>query len=305
MITGISRFTKGEFNQDALDEVYNKGKELYKDPIAPPSSGIIENSLDLIYEDMNGYNIGYVSNMPGWGEYGTGQLWGPVKGSVSNTNWDTLNIWIEIEAAQEETNFNEVVGCGLDANKATNTRIEIAYIKGYRLDNGVWSKFGEIYPTVANRVGDYHPKASTNPMEFNRDCGLDEQDTGLTHQSLITNELRNEADGNISVKPEYYYRWHSWLPRVKTGRGMDHIYGVTFLRLVVEDTNEPDDRHLANYVAHISSDKSVWSPSAYVSDIGISRYKKVTNDWQPFNFTTDMTQAELEANPPPFPTTPY
>ncbi len=304
MVTGISRFKKGEFNQDALDEVWNKGKELYKDTVAPPSSGIIENNTDLIWEDMTGQNTGFVSNMQAAGVYGTGQFWGPVVRNVSGTNWDTVNIWVEIEAGQKDTTINTAKGCALDANQSSNTRIEIAFIRGYQLKNGTWSKFADVSPTISNPVGEYHPAQSTNPMKFDRGCGLDEQNTGLEHHDIIENELRNEASGNISVKPEYYYRWHSWAPRKQTGNTMDALYGVAFMRLIVEDTNEVDDRHLANYVAHVSSDKSVWSPYAYVGDLGMSRYKKITNDWQPFNFMTETTKEELEANPPPFPTTP-
>ena len=78
------------------------------------------------------------------------------------------------------------------------------------------------------------------------------------------------------------------------------VFVQLYLRLAVQNPNLPDDRHLANYVAHIGSD---YKNSSYITlgDVGISRFKKITNDWQPFNLITGgISKAELEANPPPF-----
>jgi hypothetical protein len=71
------------------------------------------------------------------------------------------------------------------------------------------------------------------------------------------------------------------------------------MRLIKDDPNGVDDRDSARYVAHIGVDAR--NPDGSLAgDIGISRWRMITKDWQPINFLTGgITKAELEANPPP------
>ncbi len=264
-------------------------------PVSPPSvGGIIQNSSALIYQDMYGQNVGWVSNMPGYGAPGTGQLFGPVPRSIGTlrSGYDTLNAWIEIEAGQAGQS-----ACSVTNNRATNTRVEIGYIRGYVLRGNTWTKYTESKNTYFGSGGDgaYHPHSSGNLQGFDRACGLDEQNTGLSHHSLVTSKLRKEPSGFLSVKPEYYYRWHAWAPRVKVApvSNIDGLYVNVYLRLIVDDPTKPDDRDKANYVAHIGADRSwlVRQPNGmvYVSGTALSRYKRITSDWQPFSMTIGFT----------------
>ncbi len=73
------------------------------------------------------------------------------------------------------------------------------------------------------------------------------------------------------------------------------------MRLVVDDPSKKKDIDLARYVVHVGSDIKEPDGKTKQGDIGISKHKRVTKDWQPFNFITGgITKAELLANPPPF-----
>ncbi len=307
MITGISRFTKGEFNQAALDEVYSKGKELYKDPIAPPSSGIIENTTQFMWDDMNEPNTGWVSAMPS----SFGQFQGPVKKDINNMPfYNSLNIWVEIEAAGDGS------GCSLDMNQSVNTRVEFGWTKGYILTkNNQWIMFGESqnYTQPQGEGSQYPIPTGAGTYHGIRSC-----------PSSITDIIKEQIDNNYptagfeeiessgfkSVKPQSYFRYHGWAKPAIAINDADIIgvHGQCYLRLIKDDPNGVDDRHLANFVVHISSDiRNLNLEDSYIGDIGISRYKTITNDWEAINFlslSSSMTEAQFLANPPPVSTTP-
>ena len=78
-----------------------------------------------------------------------------------------------------------------------------------------------------------------------------------------------------------------------------------YARLVKLDPNGVDDRHLARYVIHMGSDNKRPGDWMTLGDIGISRTKRVTNDWQAFNFLSGgISKTELEASNPPIQMTP-
>lgn len=251
-------------------------------------SGVIPNSLDLIWADMHEANTGWVSNM----QSAYLQFQGPDFRNVNDATYDTHNIWIEVEAAGDGSS------CSTDINKATNTRVEIGWTRGYMLKNGTWSKFTE----AKQQIGAAHP---TTNMNFpSRGCGATfENIINANREYMSTNISRTEPSGFRSVKPQHYFRWHGWAPRVDVSP-VTAVYGVVYVRLIVDNPNLPDDRHLANYVAHIGSDRQILSPASYVAGTGISRYKRITNDWQPLNFLTEMSRADFESNPPPLISTP-
>ena len=82
--------------------------------------------------------------------------------------------------------------------------------------------------------------------------------------------------------------------------GLKAVFVQQYARLVLDDPNGVDDRHLARYVMHVASDRKAASGQTTSGALGISRFKRITNDWQPFNMITSMSREELEANPPPF-----
>jgi hypothetical protein len=254
------------------------------EPTTPPTttdpvsiSGVIPNSVDQIWADMNEPNTGWVSNMPsGWGQFQGAVIRDP----SARSDWDNLNIWLEIEAAGDGSN------CSTDINRAKNTRVEFGWTRGYilRKSTNKWEKFTE----SKIQIGAAH---GSNAV-FQRPCTNTYGDsTGLA---------QIEDSGFRSIYPKGYWRWHGWAPQqsITNPRDVKAIYGECYVRLIKDDPNGPDDRDLANFVAHLSSDFR--TATTYAGDAGLSRYKKVTKDWVAINFLTKMTKAELEANPPPF-----
>ncbi len=309
MITGISRFTKGEFSQDALDEVWNKGRELYKDPIPiiPPSSGIVLLTTDAMWADMYEENTGWVSNM----KSSIGQFDGPSDNDnigIHTDNFDSVNIWLEIEEA------GTGAGCSERISQSSNTMVEIGYIRQYLLQSGTWRIGMEVKNTQNPDKGGNHPHAS-NAMD--RGCGLDESTPDIPkpfeHFDLMETEygVRTNNTGFVEYMPDYYYRYHCWNSgglRPDSGASLDGVLGCCFVRLVLKDPDGVDDRHLANFVGHLGSD--IRNEGSYIGDIGINRYKKITNDWVAMNFFSFKDNikpanfAEFEALNPPISTTP-
>ncbi len=88
---------------------------------------------------------------------------------------------------------------------------------------------------------------------------------------------------------------------------------MQFTRLVQIDMSQPNDFHLAKFITHVSSDmknaQGQWCEGCPGCGLGgSSNYKLVpeNGDWMPNNYLIGMyDRAALEANPPPFPTTPY
>jgi len=268
-------------------------------PTNPVSTnGIIPNSVDQIWADMNEPNTGWVSNMPS----GFGQFKGPTLRTITALpSFDYANLWIEVEAAGDGS------GCSIDINKAVNTRVEIGTIRMYTMRNNVWTLMSDTKNVKLENSGAGAPHPHPN-VAMSRGCGLDEYDVNqnFEHYTLITSEygFRTNANGYIEWRPQYYYRWHAWDKggNVTPLDTLQAIFGTVYLRLVVDDPNKPDDRNLANYVGHVSSDARSNNGTTYIGDLGISRYKKITNDWQPFNFyvyKNKPSKTEIAQNPPP------
>lgn len=279
------------------DKTLNRGTIPEADkPQAETIPGIIPNSIDLIYADMNEPNTGWVSNMKA-----VGQFTGPVYKDLTDSGklYNKLNIWYEVEAAGNGK------GCSPDINRATNTRVEVGSVRGFLLRNNVWKEFTSVKSTYAAGTGGVHP----HPRSYTRGCKLSEQEVAPLWEHYPYNGMAKNisSSGFTAVKPKYYYRWHAWASKkdVSPINTLQAVYGIVYMRLIVDDPTKPDDRHLAKYVAHLSSDRRLDNPPPGVpppGDIGMSRYKLITNDWQPINFysfQSEPTKAELEANPPP------
>ena len=152
-----------------------------------------------------------------------------------------------------------------------------------------------------------------NLMRSTRDCcqdvffdarlaHVDEMDPAQ-HPNRTTELLRPEPNGHASVKPRYYLRFHGYgLTQFgNTPIPVKAIHVQLYARLILEDPSLPDDRHLARYLMHVASDckqsNGVTCPSGHVT---MSKFKRVTNDWQPFNAITVIDRSAFEANPSPF-----
>ncbi len=310
MVTGISRFTKGEFSQDALDEVYNKGKELYKDPIAPPSSGIIINTVDLMVDDMYGDNTGWVSNMPS----SYGQFPGPVRKDFHDKTFGKMLIWLEVEEAGTGSS------CSQGISNSTNTAVEVGYIRSFKKENDVWSQHialqnmntngtGSQYQVNGRWDGRYcHPTNGIVPGRNDKDRQDDLWDNPERRPSNFPFEPSiinpTTSSGYLSVAPARFYRFHGWTNSSFIDQSaLQCYYGMAYIRLILIDPEGEDDRHLANFVCHISSDVRT-DDNDYIGDIGMSRYRKVTNDWACINFFSGLSESEFRSNPPPIITIP-
>ncbi len=313
MITGISRFTKGEFNQVALDEVYNKGKELYKDTVVPPSSGLIENSLSTIWDDMHEVSSGYpAAETKGRDQYIEGHCQVDLNTQVPGAA--KINAWYELlEGTDKETNAPvSLKGCQLTGLYSTNTMVEISRMSLYWMDtSNVWHKMSDKGRELTTPT---HPQEGSY-MDNQRGCNIDSVQAIRTANKGYSTNKGKPSETTYNLYPKNYYWTHG---AIGTSYPYNRdtikaVYAGQYARVVLIDPTGADDRHSSNFVLHVSSDiKSATGTMVPGYEMwgvgGISKYKKLpTNgDWMPINFLDGFaTFSEVEANPPPFMTNPY
>ena len=278
------------------------------DVVTPPvttvpsgQSVILPNSVDLIWEDMHGKPIGYpVATHGGYPQYQGSNI-----KNVATMDVPKFNQWTEVEEEGDTANPfpDSGGGCLKTINKATNTRVELGAYRGWWLDkNNVWHDMGSRYGIHGTIV----PR-STSVYGGIRSCEQDYfKQIRAAHMSEMTppsSLIRDEAGGFTSAKPNWYFRWHGFgvTTQPTTSTSVKAVFVQVYARLIVDDPSKPDDRHLARYLLHVASDhKTIDGLTTLTGDLGISRYKRVTNDWQPYNMMTYITREELDKNPPPF-----
>ena len=263
---------------------------------------IIDNSVDIIWADMTSPNTGYTSNMPkGYGQFEGHQLVDINKRQVASIN--RQNVWFEIESAGDGGD------CSSDMNRATNTLVEIGWARLYFLMNDdSWVLVSETKDQIKGGNGGRHPNTNSNFSWESERCNSQTKEFYNIQKSQPGTVVMTRKVGQFTTaEPNNYYRYHAWASRVPIDLSrVKGVFGQVYMRLIVKNPNLPDDRHLADYVAHIGSDSSNTNDSyQYKGGNGISRYKKITNNWQPINFLSGaFTKAKLETNPPPFTSTP-
>ncbi len=339
MITGISRYKKGKFNQSVLDEVYDLAKVKYVDPTPPPSSGIIRNSVNLIWEDMTTpanvsppCTAAQFAKGPAWKK---GDITPPSKGGtgiIRNPNdpsdgynpgppaiitrcneWRKCNVWYEVE----EDAGQPVKWCAPTINKAVNSQVELGGLTGAWLDyNGVWHV---LYDNYKNISGGRWPKEKMN-YPPTRGCTVEAYQVyeDIRQQYPDYDPIRGYTDnGHVLIRPAHYWRVHMWgtgsitVPELMDGTGGRHAppgqmkayYSCSWARLVLVDPDGVDDRHLARYIWHVSADaKQSNGKSACLSDIGgHSKYKLVpqNGDWEAANMVVGDITEAEFRNNPP------
>ena len=169
-------------------------------------------------------------------------------------------------------------------NPATNIRVQIRDIKAYYLSK------------TDNQWYLWQESKVVEGAAYTEDFVDDES---------IPADIRTEDEG-VSVAPAGAgYNFHFWTP-YRTPIDPDDIAGVfttVQARLIVDDPNEPDDRSEARIILDIGGDywatmDAQWDQWKTNGDIGIGRFKFVTNCWQSFNMHTLSPEA-LRENPPP------
>ncbi len=270
------------------------------------TSGIIPNSVDLIWEDTFGNNTGCETAPCGTSATSTslGQAEGGDRpnypGIGSTFRIPTANMWNEVELEGDGSS------CSHSINQAVNTRVEIGVYRGWWLDaNGKWHPMTE----ASKRGGSPHPPPSTGLVGGERGCYQQyfyDERAKFDKTKIIkpyNTDYTTPFNEHVYIKPQNYYRWHGWgggKTIFDTDFAAKAIFIQQYARLVKDNPDGPDDRHLARYVIHMGADRKE-KDGTQLWHIGISRYKRVTKDWQPFNlFMGPQSKAQLEANPPPF-----
>ena len=140
--------------------------------------------------------------------------------------------------------------------------------------------------------------------------------TGLGPQNeVVVNSSGNSS--SIRMGEDSRYWWHGWW---EAGRpavdawDIDAFFVTVQARLVVANPSGADDRGAAQLGLQVGADYYMETYSDYgdtiAPNIGISRTKRLTNDWQAFNYTTlsdvgtqipggGITEARLRSSPPP------
>ncbi len=279
-------------------------------PAAPSISGVIPNSLDLIWEDSFGANTGDPAGVSQWYDlFDAVPRTFPLNGSFPKTN-----VWYEVIEGGDGSGGADGSGCIPTTNTATNTVVELGRLTAWiYYEDGGWEQFYSGTDHGALQNGVRHPNTGDNFV--NNTAGIQNyygcpDTTGqlrLNHMDyVITAGL--SAAGNGLYKPNFGWIYHGWntnLVTIDYGRNPKAVLTTLWSRLAVQNTGLPDDRANANYTIHIGSDQKELNGATLVGDIGMSKWKRVTSEWQPINFVTGgWTKAQFEATNPPISSTP-
>jgi len=260
------------------------------------SSGSL-NSVDLIWEDAFGPNQGDPAGVSAYYDlfYAAPQTF-PLNGSFPKTNG-----WMELIEGGDGAH------CSLTINTADNTVVEIGRIASWiYYENGGWEQFDDVAHLSGGTQHPYIGDPFVPDLEGVRNyygCPDTAGQSRLDHMDYSV-YAGNTASGNGLYKPKYGWIFHGWGNNqvvIDYSRNPKAVLVTLFARLVVENPSLPDDRANAHYVIHSGSDrKNMDGSTTSGGDIGISRWKRVTNEWQPFNFITGgWTKDQFIATSPP------
>ena len=119
-------------------------------------------------------------------------------------------------------------------------------------------------------------------------------------------DVRYDDEDLVAVKLEDGYNYHFWPASGRVPIDPDDIGGIFTTiqaRLVVDDPDVPDDREQARLLLSMGADywlslAAEWDQWTTNGDVGIGRFKYVTQKWQPFNMTSASADL-LRQHPPP------
>ena len=260
------------------------------------SGAIVENSIDAIIADREGANIGCVAGLTtGFGQF---NAWHP-KAFPLDGSFPRVNDWYEV---CEE---GDCSSCSPTVNTASNTAVEVGSIRAWiYYENGGWLP----YDDAKEHGGTRHP-STHDPFYDENYWGCGDLYNPIRNQYPNTSvEYGLSQDGFGVYGAEHYWSWHGWgqvQHTIDYAKSPKAVLVTMYARLALVDAALPDDRSNARYVIHMSADKKETSGLTVQGDIGISRWKRVTSDWQPFNFLTwGWSKAEFTATNPPVVSTP-
>ena len=184
-----------------------------------------------------------------------------------------------------------------EGHGATDTRVQVRQMRTYVLSrrSGQWSRLGSDRPIE----GELYVKA-------------------LTGSPVSGADLRGEADGSTSIGvPGGERVFHGWSGERQSIESADvlAVFVTLQARLMTDGRDDRDQARLliqvgADYYPDRSTGVTAFAPETYNPGVGLSRAKRVTNDWQAFNFATidagvqdpggaAISVAVLRALPPP------
>lgn len=120
-------------------------------------------------------------------------------------------------------------------------------------------------------------------------------------------DIRVESDGSISTTCGGGYNFHFWPSAGRSKFPVNEVAGcfVTVkARLVVGDKTKPDDRDKAKYLMSVGGDwwqslTAQWDNFKTNADMGIGRFRFITNEWKSFNMYS-VPADTIRNNLPPF-----
>jgi len=118
-------------------------------------------------------------------------------------------------------------------------------------------------------------------------------------------DLRQEAHGAVSATLGGGYNFHFYSTRARAPIDPADIGGLVSLysaRVIMDDPNGVDERHLARYLASAGADywldQYVGAGPGTVADVGIGKARYLTPDWVTLTMST-LPLRRLERHPPP------
>lgn len=129
------------------------------------------------------------------------------------------------------------------------------------------------------------------------------------HGTNSGNATRTEPDGSLSQKMAHGYAWHFFANRFPVDTNIVGIVSSVSARLVVDNPALPDDRATARYLFAMGGDWWRSMTAGYAgynkdpslsnnAEMGWSKLKRVTNEWQTVRFT-NVPLDIIAKNPPP------
>ena len=268
------------------------------------------NSVDTIIGDMSLENDSRLDGIPAF-MWATGPQPAAVlmgadpRGSKMQPWWLNLSsVWPQYKDSDLWSGYVQwfliFEGVG---NGANNVRVEVRNPRTYYLSRstGQWNAIGGLLP------GSHWFQAWKSDLTWAND----------------NVDVRRNGDGSVAVRvplnsPNVMHGvWEQGkIDIASIISDVSALFVTVQARLVVDDPARPDDRAAANLLLHVGGDyypdMAATAANSFPPGAGVSRTKRITSEWQSFNFATidvarqDYTGAsasiptsQLRANPPP------
>jgi len=238
-------------------------------PVSP--SG---NTVELIYNDMHLPHEGFPHGVPSSYDWAQGTLIRDTAEAVGD--FQAMTGWGQVYEA-------------IEGNPSVNTRVELKNFKVYYL-----SKTDNKWHELAN-------------LEIiNEGAGYLEDFSDDNNHAAPADIKRFESNGHVSTRPGSGYNYHFYTHRIPINPSdIAQMVSRCEAKLILSDPAGIDDRGIAKFVLNIGNDAWRTMDAEFKSDysnnhdMGMGRFKYITNEWQTFNFSTNISLSELQQNPPP------